>query len=524
MFDLLLFYRSEEGLKLIKTLAVPVDLSIPDAAEFASYEAEDGPKDDSKPVRRLRRRSDNSHSSNSGANGTGTTDSGDNKKVVKKVVKIGIESKYLSGTYSSQVAVAIHSFYNDLKIAYITCIKDTPIGSKLYIGLSDIFRFTVDLILREGVRLSLLNPQALSKDGSNSSASEAISEKVSEFDEEYDNEVLDGFHQIYSDVVEQYGEAFVVTTRAGPVFSSLDGKSALDNRDTLPGPPPGVQPNLTTTKILPQVSPLTTYQLSYISQNTSSVPHPSIPPTALMWGFTHSNAAPMPISKFLKYDEQKSFAPSIDTSNAMLNKELVESVWYQKYVQRRMVTDKAMVELLSGKEETTDENEKPEDKNDDEMEDVKEDDDKSKENSVEASAAELASLTPEDFVEALEWSPNSFIDDDELEAIRNGTEVSLISSLILELQEKQHSRLSKKDESKYQISSDERRLAAKIQNGIARLLEQDEITPGELGLLPDAKYPVLQASYMGTLPVPVIPSNSSGGSSKRYQSSRNRRR
>lgn len=132
-----------------------------------------------------------------------------------------------------------------------------------------------------------------------------------------------------------------------------------------------------------------------------------------------------------------------------------------KYVQRRMVTDKAMVELLSGKEETTDENEKPEDKNDDEMEDVKEDDDKSKENSVEASAAELASLTPEDFVEALEWSPNSFIDDDELEAIRNGTEVSLISSLILELQEKQHSRLSKKDESKYQISSDERRLAAK---------------------------------------------------------------
>lgn len=387
------------------------------------------------------------------------------------------------------------------------------------------------MILREGVRLSLLRPQDLSEDTSSSTAgfSKQVSEKIAEFDEEYDTEVLDGFHQIYSDVVEQYGEAFVVTTRNGPVFTTLDGKSPLDSRDTLSGPPPGIQQNLTTTKIIPQVSPLTSYQMSYISPIVSSVPHPAIPPTALMWGFTHPNSTPLPIPKFLKYQEQNSFSPSIDANNSMLSTASVESVWYQKYVKRRMITEAAMLELLTD-QQTKDE----EEENDVEMKDVAEkpedtkekqdDDDRADDEKEKESASMLDALTSEDFLEALDWSPNVFVDEDEVEAIRNGTEVSLISSLILELEEKQQVRLAKSGDNDFQIPAEERRLAAKIQNGIARLLGQEEITPAELGIIPDARFPVLQASYMGTLPVPVVPPPSASSSSKRYQSMRNRRR
>lgn len=446
----------------------------------------------------MRRRSEN----------TKSAENGELSKSTQTVAKVGIENKYLSGTYSAQDMATIRSFYNDLKIAYITCVRETSIGSKLYTELSHIFRFTVDLILREGVHLSLLGP----------SSNTIVSDKSSELDEEYHTEILDGFHHIYSDVVEQYGEAFVVATNSGPVFTSLDGKSSSDSRNTLPGHAPGTHQNLNTTKIMPQAQQLSSYQLSYISPIVSSVPHPSVPPTSLMWGFTHPNSTPMPVPKFLNYKEQKSFTPSIDSNNSMLDSELVESVWYQKYAARRLVTEQAMVDILSGKGA----NEEDDQKKDIEMEDVKEKTEEEEEKDKNALAeADFDSLKPEDFGEALEWSPNMFIDDDELEAIQNGTELSLISSLILELQEMQKTRLSQSKDSAQTVSAQERRLATKIQNVMSRLIDLEEITPAELEIVPDPKYPVLQAPYTGALPAPAVPGP---GSSKRYQSSRSRRR
>lgn len=501
---------------------MPVDLSTPDASQFVSYEAEDDNKEIDtlkRSSRRLRRRSDNT-----GGDGE------DHDEKPKIVAKTSVGTKYLSGTYSGEGSTTIFPFYNDLKIAYMTRIKDIPIGSRAYVELSDVFRFTVDLILREGVRFSLLSPEDLSKDEQIPIpiGSTVAEEQIAELEEEYDNEVLKGFHKIYSDVVEQYGEAFIIHTKNGPLFTSLDGKSAFDSRDTLSGPPPGVQMNLNTTKILPQAPPLSTYQLSYISPIISSVPHPSIPPTALMWGFTHPNAVPLPVPKYLKYDEQQSFAPTIDGSNSMIDKSLMDSVWYQKYTQRRMITENALVSLLSGKEVEREENDEDvEMGNAKEEQDGKAEDSEEKESTETAvSAREIEGLTSSDFEDALLWSPNNFIDDDELEAAREGTEIQLISRLILELQTKQRTRLSKTDDTKFIIPADERRLAAKIQNGITRLLDQEEITPAELGIMPDAKFPVLQASYMGTLPVPVVSASIQAQipTAKRYQSRPNRRR
>lgn len=484
------------------------------------------------------------------AEGTSENPDDKGKPKTKTVVKISISTKYLSGTYSEKASGTIFPFYNDLKIAYMTRIKNIPIGCKEYIHLSDMFKFTIDLILREGVRLSLLTPEEIAGHSETSEEpSKLINGKVppetklkeqalADLEEEYDSEVLIGFQKIYSDVVEQYGEAFIIYTKNGPLFTSLDGKALLDQRDTLPGRPgqthiPGTS-NLNTTKILPQVAPLTSYQMAYISPIVSAVPHPAIPPTVLMSGFTHPNAVPLPTSRWINYEENQSFSPNIDGPNSLLDEDVVNSVWFEKYTQRRMVTDKALLKLLKSsdkedvdmkdtsvdeKNETkkgSSEKEKEDDdgdanmkeasaektKNDTEVDDTSK---KSDSKSTTDLSVELGELTGEDFVEALLWTPNHFIDDDEIEAAKNGDELELLSRLILELQEKQRQRLSRSDGREFFVVDDERRLANKVQNLLSRIIDESGITPHELGISIEPKYPVLQASYMGTLPIPPVP-------------------
>lgn len=449
--------------------------------------------------RRLRRRSDNTTESSQGTHSS-SSESADKPKAVPK---ISISDKYLSGTYSEKINGTIYPFYNDLKIAFMHQIKEYQIGSKSYVSLSDIFKFTIDLILREGVRLSLLTPDEIIAQEEKAGSGSEVSEKtLADLEEEYEVEILKGFQKVYSDVVEQYGESFVVYTRDGPLFTSLDGKSSLDNRDTIPGQPHGAINGVSTTKIIPQISPLSSYQMAFISPIISSVPHPSIPPTVLLSGFTHPNAIPHPAPKWLQYEGTQSFAPSIDTSSSLLDKDLVNTLWYEKFSQRRMVAEKQMLDILRKKadaedaempdaaeESKTDSAEKTPASNGD------------KEASEEAESGDESGI---DFTQALLWSPTHFIDDDELEAAQNGTELELISDLILELQQVQSERLAKTDGTEFLVTLEERRLASKVQSLLARVLEQDNVTPQQLDLDLDPKYPVLQAVYQGTLPVPEL--------------------
>lgn len=401
-------------------------------------------------------------------------------------------------------------------------IKDYPIGCKSYISLSDVFKFTVDLILREGVRLSLLTPDEIVATDEESFESSEISEQMlADLEEEYENEILKGFQKVYSDVVEQYGESFVVYTKNGPLFTSLNGKSSLDNRDTITGRPSNVANSVSTTRILPQISPMTNYQMAFISPIISSVPHPSIPPTVLLSGFTHPNSMPHPAPRYLRYQETQSFSPSSDASNSLLDKDLVDALWYEKISQRRMITEQEMLEIL-GKKKDDDDVEMTDVPNEEITEKEKKTDNKEVTENGSSDKSNHKSVEEDeggdiDFTQALLWSPTHFIDDDELEAAQNGTEVELISELILELQRLQNQRLAKNDETEFLVSMEERRLASKIQNGLARVLELDGITPQQLGVELNPKYPVLQAVYQGTLPVPEIqqpkyPGLNAGGS------------
>lgn len=299
--------------------------------------------------------------------------------------KTSIRKKAQEGIYSK--TRSLYPVYNDLKIAFKTQIAQLPIGSKDYQDLTDIFNFSLDLILREGVRFSLLLPdQVLSgelskttngdsahtgeKHQSNGNATSAAStiradvaaeseesdedkdkeeeegdgeeREEEEYEEdEYEAEALNGFQKIYADVQEQYGEAFYILTQNGPLFTSLNGKSSHDPREY------HIPKMFNTTRSLPYTGPSTAYQMSYISSKISPVPHPAIPPTEFMTGFIHPNGVPLPLPTWLDYGVYQSFAPTVDQTNAVLDETVVNSIWFERYTRRSMKSAEAIQDLLS---------------------------------------------------------------------------------------------------------------------------------------------------------------------------------
>lgn len=486
----------------------------------------------------------------------------------ENVPKSSIRKKFEEKVYYK--TRSLFPLYNDLKIAYRTQIAQYPIGSKDYQTLTDIFNFSLDLILREGVRFSLLLPDQVltgestkaitngknisgdqrngvshvssgadvatgdseesdhEKDDDVEQSNEREEEEYEE--DEYEAEALDGFQKIYADVQEQYGESFYILTQNGPLFTSLNGRSSLDPRDYQ------IPKMFNTTRSLPHTGPATAYQLSHISPKISQVPHPAIPPTEFMTAFVHPNGAPLPLPTWLNYSVYQSFAPTIDQTHAVLDETVVNSIWFEKYTKKKMESAEAIEELLKARVEkvkesamdldTVEEEEKPEtaineesnaestQNADIEMADSIEEkkDTKIQQGAAETSESNSLSEVQEysgelesediDFVSTLTWSPDHFIDNDEVEAARAGTESALISSLLLELQNMQRVRLARSDSNAFAITPAERRLATKIQNMLVRAL--DDTTPAELGVTPATKYPVLQATYQGVLQVPEM--------------------
>lgn len=315
--------------------------------------------------------------------------------------KTSIRQKADSSTYGK--TRSLFPVYNDLKIAFKSQIAQHAIGSSDYQALNDIFNFSLDLILREGVRFSLLLPDQvlsgesakLTANGSSTDqqtngsvarttrsaikAAENAEDQESEEDkdkddgeedgegendgegygegeereeeeyeeDEYEAEALSGFQKIYADVQEQYGESFYILTQNGPLFTSLNGRSSLDPRDYQ-------IPNMfNTTRSLPHTGPATAYQMSYISPKVSAVPHPAIPPTEFMTGFVHPNGVPLPLPEWLNYGVYQSFAPTVDQTNAVLDETVVNSIWYEKYTRRKMQSAEAIQELLAKRVEET---------------------------------------------------------------------------------------------------------------------------------------------------------------------------
>lgn len=342
-----------------------------------------------------------------------------------------------------------------------------------------------------------------------------------EFEEdEFEEEALEGFQKIYADVQEQYGEAFYLLGQSGPLFSTINDKSSLDPREyNIPAP-------FKTTRALPFDGPAAAYQMSFISPKISAVPHPAVPPTEFMSGFVHPGAISLPLPKFTETGSFKSYAPTINQSTSVIDETLVNTVWYEQYTKQALKSQKEIDEILKARAneisqegnghidvemkdlttaepvkevntsttESTNEDSKEAEKLDQEVQDSESQD--TPKTSVDEETG--VSENDIDFLNTLTWAPDHFIDDDEIEAAKNGTEQELISKLLLQLQNAQRERLSRSDSTAYIIPQAEKRLATKIQNMLARLVS--ETSPKDLDIKPSGKYPVLQAAYPGVLP------------------------
>lgn len=105
----------------------------------------------------------------------------------------------------------------------------------------------------------------------------------------------------------------------------------------------------------------------------------------------------------------------------------------------------------------------------------------------------------------LQWHPRNFIDDDEFEAIKTGTELEFVSRLMLQLQQLQADRLATPDIPP-PVSFEERRLAMKIEGVLGRLLQSTEgIDIANSKIKPSTNIPALKTNYLGVLPAPEPP-------------------
>lgn len=365
-----------------------------------------------------------------------------------------ISLKAENGSYDAN----IYDLYHDFKLVTVHELVQHAIGSKKYRELRSLHESLIDLILREGERLGYFKPQEAGK------APEAG----------FEGEVFNGYRRIFTDVQESYGEAyFIVSQNSGPLFTSINGKSAIDPRDT------ETHGQFNTTKVVPLTQNyITPYQLGFLSPATASVPHPAVPPTELLREFVHPTRSALPATKWLKYDEYSSFAPSLDNSSAVLSDGVSGAIWYNRT------------------EESFDKDKKIND-SDVSMDDVRPEERDNVVNTV---------IKPEDFTEAdidllsvFEWTPGNEIDEEELESYNSQEGVSAyLSKLLLQVQYYQRARLSSNDGSEFKVDDEEKRVALKAQNLLARLAS--DYTPKELGFNVSSNLPMLSVNYQGTLP------------------------
>ncbi len=273
--------------------------------------------------------------------------------------------------------------------------------------------------------------------------------------------------------------------------------------------------------------------------------------------FSHPTSYVLRSAKWIDHGLYSSFAPSKDQDRAIIGSETIQSTWFehigQPLLKREEVDNDGDAEIKDADDT------KPDEKVETIVSDppVK-DKDIIEENGTSAahpittpfSQQANASQSPApsqgnesiDYAKLFNWTPGSVIGDDEIEAFENGTELQLISKLLLELEELRTKRILVSVNQDLSASAahqanggvqgqaavslptdEERRLYFKVQRLLSEVVE--DYTPAQLNsVLKTSSYlPVQRVNYNGTLP-PVIQPGQTPQGSKRIQSLRRRSR
>lgn len=373
---------------------------------------------------------------------------------------------------------SIYSLYHDIRLSAYILLLEQEIGSSRYVDIDRFYKFATELILRETYRLHI-NIDEL-KEAHKKSLRET---PPSDFEES----LTQDFVKISTSYSLGNAEAFFIITQNNvPLFSSLNQRSALDEREILP------PEAFSTTTVVPQAVSVPATNLGFLSPQVGRIPQPTLPPTEILSRFLHPNWYSLPTVKWLEGSDLQSFAPVIDEQNTVVTsldkgRLWLEQIGYTKLFKKTKLNgeDKSI--------EVDEQNRKEEDAavdGDVAMEDL------SKKADEEDDQDQMGTISLDNLYE---WAPGNEIDDDEIEAFEKGTESKLLDELLRKLQTLRNDRLLVTTDSS-EPTPEEKKLYHKAH----RILREIILASGTIpDLKPSPSLPILQNNYSGTLPVPT---------------------
>lgn len=370
---------------------------------------------------------------------------------------------------------SIYSLYHDVRLSAYISLLNEEIGSPHYVDIDRFYKFATEFILRESYRLHIQISELEEAD------KKALRETPpSDFEETLSQD----FVKISTTYSLGNSEAFFIITQNNvPLFSSLNQRSSLDEREILP------PEAFSTTTVVPQAGSIPATNLGFLSPQVGRIPQPTLPPTEILSRFLHPNWYSLPTAKWLEGSDLQSFAPVIDEQNTVVTSQdkgrlWLEQIGYTKFFEKTKTEDKNE-EVETSKEDV-----------DVEMNDVTKEDGKDDDQSEEIGTISLDNL--------YEWAPGNDIDDDEIEAFEKGTESQFVNEILSKLQALKKKRLSESTELSYPTEEEK-----KLYHKANRILREIILSSGHVpDWKPSPSLPILQTNYSGTLPVPTQNINS----------------
>ncbi|SCU87117.1 LADA_0E02102g1_1 [Lachancea dasiensis] len=401
---------------------------------------------------------------------------------------------------------------HDIKLVCTLLIHYYPQGTRTYQLVDKFYKFATELLLRECYRCGI----TLTDD---SSDDQYGAERAA-----FHKQIANDFIRISTSYSVPYAESYYVSSGDMDLFSSTISKSQLDHRPT-------EAPNskFLLNKVIPQIGDEIAPKLGFLAANVSNIPDPTLPPYEMMTKFLHPNWYAMPTTVWLEYGDYKSWAPCFNESGTVIDAGRRGTIWLEKIgytklqnmrdaqISAKQIDDVASErnEVAEGKSLAPQGNGEAEipgvAKTADEKQDVVPIDqlangrqqengntnkiDRESESKPEAGLTE-ARLPAIKLENLYDWAPGNIIEDDEIEAVSNGSHQKLITELLMEVATLKSKRVAGKVSKPY---TREIQLYHKVQRLMRELLLAKQVT--KIPQITARSFPVLQANYMGSIPV-----------------------
>ncbi|CAM9019103.1 unnamed protein product [Wickerhamomyces anomalus] len=344
---------------------------------------------------------------------------------------------------------SIYSLYHDVRLSAYISLLNEEIGSPHYVDIDRFYKFATEFILRESYRLHIQISELEEAD------KKALRETPpSDFEETLSQD----FVKISTTYSLGNSEAFFIITQNNvPLFSSLNQRSSLDEREILP------PESFSTTTVVPQAGSIPATNLGFLSPQVGRIPQPTLPPTEILSRFLHPNWYSLPTAKWLEGSDLQSFAPVIDEQNTVVTSQDKGRLWLEQIGYTKFF-EKTKMRIRMRNEE-------------------------------------IGTISLDNLYE---WAPGNDIDDDEIEAFEKGTESQFVNEILSKLQALKKKRLSESTELSYPTEEEK-----KLYHKANRILREIILSSGHVpDWKPSPSLPILQTNYSGTLPVPTQNINS----------------